>query len=134
MPVEHRMVDGVPDVGVPHVSIATGSKMMFFCGQVGRRLDGTPAGDTVRAQFTQALHNLATAAEAVGVGPQHVVKSTVYVRDLQPGHLEEVMAAVGDYIEQGGTMVTLSASTMVGVTSLYEPWCLVEVDVIAVVD
>jgi enamine deaminase RidA (YjgF/YER057c/UK114 family) len=54
--IEHLTPDVVPIAGPPHVSIATGcSKIVFFSGQVGRLADGTPAGDTVRAQFAQAL-------------------------------------------------------------------------------
>ena len=97
MPIEHLSPDVVPTAGPPHVSIATGSKLVFFSGQVGRMADGTPAGDTVRAQFAQALRNFAAVASAVGVEARHLAKTTVYVKDLRPEHLQDLYAAVDDY-------------------------------------
>jgi enamine deaminase RidA (YjgF/YER057c/UK114 family) len=134
MSVEHLTPDVVPSAGPPHVSIATGSKFVYFSGQVGRLADGTPAGDTLRAQFAQALRNLDAVATAVGVEPRHLAKTTVYVRDWRPELMEELYGAVNDYVEDSGKFVEFTASTLVGVAALYEPWCLVEVDAVAVVD
>jgi enamine deaminase RidA (YjgF/YER057c/UK114 family) len=134
MPVEHLTPDVVPSAGPPHVSVATGSKMVFFSGQVGRLADGSPAGETLRAQFTQALRNLGAVASAVGVEPRHLAKTTVYVRDWRPELIEELYGAVNDYIEEGGRFSEFTASTLVGVAALYEPWCVVEIDAVAVVD
>ena len=47
--------------------------------------------------------------------------------------MDELLGAVNDYVEAGGTL-PVSASTLVGVAALYEPWCLVEIDAVAVVD
>jgi enamine deaminase RidA (YjgF/YER057c/UK114 family) len=116
------------------VSIATGSKIVYFSGQVGYLADGTSAGDTLRAQFAQAHRNLASVATAVGVEPQHLAKTTVYVRDWRPELMEELYAALNDYISEGGAFREFTASTLVGVAALYEPWCLVEVEAVAVVD
>jgi enamine deaminase RidA (YjgF/YER057c/UK114 family) len=133
MPIEHVTPDVVPSAGPPHVSIATGSKIVFFSGQVGRRPDGSPAGETLRAQFAQALRNLDAVGTAVGVEPRHLAKTTVYVKDWRPELMEDLYAAVNDYVETGGRFVELTASTLVGVAALYEPWCVVEVDAVAVV-
>ena len=76
------------------MSIATGSKLVVFSGQVVRMSDGTPAGDTVRTQFAQALRNFAAVASAVDVETRHLAKTTVYVKDLRPEHLEDLYAAV----------------------------------------
>jgi enamine deaminase RidA (YjgF/YER057c/UK114 family) len=117
------------------VSIATGfAKIVFFSGQVGRLADGTPAGDTVRAQFAQALRNLAAVANAIGIEGRHLAKTTVYVKDLRPEHLDELYAGVNDFVEAGGTFVEFTGSMLVGVASLYEPWCVVEIEAVAVVD
>jgi enamine deaminase RidA (YjgF/YER057c/UK114 family) len=134
MPVEHLTPDAVPSAGPPHVSIATGTKLAFFSGQVGRLADGSPAGDTLRAQFTQALRNLAAVASAVGVAPGHFAKTTVYVKDWHPELMDDLYGAVSDYIEDGGSFAEFTASTLVGVAALYEPWCLVEIDAVAVID
>ena len=50
MPVEHLTPDAVPSAGPPHVSIATGSKMVFCSGQVGRLVDGNAAGETLSSR------------------------------------------------------------------------------------
>jgi 2-iminobutanoate/2-iminopropanoate deaminase len=135
VPIEHLTPDAVPSGGPPPVSIATGcSQIVFFSGQVGRLADGTPAGDTVRAQFAQALRNLAAVADAAGVEGRHLAKTTVYVKDLRPEHLDELYAGVNDFVEDGGTFVEFTSSTLVGVAALYEPWRVVEIEAVAVVD
>ena len=58
MPIEHLSPDVVPTAGPPHVSIATGSKLVFFSGQVGRMADGTPAADTVKDLRPEHLQDL----------------------------------------------------------------------------
>jgi hypothetical protein len=42
------------------------------------------------------------------------------------------MAGYGDYLEAGGTLASPSAATSISVAALFEPWSLVELDVIAV--
>ena len=91
VPVEHLTPDVVPSAGPPHASVGSGSTMYFFSGQVGRRADGTPAGDTMRAQFAQLIRNLVAVATAVGVGPQHLAKTTVYVKDWRPELIDEYL-------------------------------------------
>ena len=134
MPVEHLTPAGVADIGIPQVSLASGSRIAYFSGQVGVLADGTPIGDDLRTQFVQALRNAEVVAIAAGVEPHHVAKVTTYVRDLRPEHLEELIAGVAEYAETGGRFTGFSAGTLVGVAALYEPWCLVEVDVTAVID
>ena len=73
-------------------------------------------------------------ASAVGVEPRHPAKTTVYVKDWRPELMEELYGAVSDYIEEGGAFSEFTASTLVGVAALYEPWRLVEIDAVAVVD
>jgi enamine deaminase RidA (YjgF/YER057c/UK114 family) len=134
MPIEHLTPAVVPSAGPPHVSIATGSGMFFFSGQVGRLADGRPAGATLRVQFAQALRNLAAVASAVDVEPHHLAKTTVYVKDWRPELMDDLYGALNDYIEEGGSFSEFTASTLIGVAALYEPWCVVEIDAVAVVD
>ena len=134
MPVEHLTPAGVADVGIPQVSVASGSRIAYFSGQVGSLPDGTPVSDDLRSQFVQALRNAEVVATAAGVEPHHVAKVTTYVRDLGPGHLEELIAGVSEYTQTGGRFTGFSAGTLVGVAALYEPWCLVELDITAVID
>ena len=62
-----------------------------------------------------------------------VAKTTIYVKDWRPELMDELYGAVNDYIEGGGRFGEFTASTLVGVAALYEPWCLVEIDAVAVV-
>ena len=73
-------------------------------------------------------------ANAVGVERRHLAKTAVYVKDLRPDHLDELYAGVNVFVEEGGTFVELTASTLVGVAALHEPWCVVEIGAVAVVD
>ena len=105
------------------------------CSRASRgQADGSPAGETLRAQLAQALRNLDAVAIAVGVGPHDFARTTIYVKDWRPELMDELYEAVNDYIEGGGRFGGFTASTLVGVAALYEPWCLVEIDAVAVVD
>jgi hypothetical protein len=63
-----------------------------------------------------------------------MAKTTVSVKDWRPEQMDELYGAVNDYIEEGGRFSEFSASTLVGVAALYEPWCVMEIDAVAVVD
>jgi enamine deaminase RidA (YjgF/YER057c/UK114 family) len=134
VPVEHINPPGSPSVeGISQISIARGSRLAFFSGQVGRLGDGSPAGQDLRSQTAQALRNLEVLGNVINVTAEDIAKVTILVKDYDPSKFEEFMAGFGDYVEEGGRLGTVpSASTLVGVTSLYEPWCLVEIEAIAV--
>jgi 2-iminobutanoate/2-iminopropanoate deaminase len=136
MAVEHLDPPGAPAVdGIAQVSIGRGAKVVFFSGQVGRMLDGSPAGNDLRSQTTQALRNLQVLADAVGVTASDITKTTIMIRDYDAARFDAFMAGFGDYIGGGGTLGTIpAASTLIGVAALFEPWCHVEIDAIAVLD
>lgn len=134
MAVTHHTVPGVTDPGVPHVSVATGSRTLYLSGCVGSMPDGTPAGDTLRAQVTQAFRNISTVLASQGATWADIAKSTVYVVDYTPEKLEDIFGGVEDFVVGGGDMPGLPSGTLAGVSALFEPWALVEVDVTAVLD
>jgi hypothetical protein len=49
--------------------------------------------------------DLDAAGTAVGVDPRHLAKTTVYVKDWRPELVEDLHAAVNDYVETGGSFV-----------------------------
>lgn len=134
MAVTHHSVPDVADPGVPHVTVASGSRTLHLSGCVGSAPDGTPAGDTLRAQTAQALRNVSTVLASQGAGWGDIAKSTLYVVDYTPEKMADIFGGVEDYVVGGGEMTGFSASTLVGVAALFEPWALIEIDVTAVVD
>jgi enamine deaminase RidA (YjgF/YER057c/UK114 family) len=98
-------------------------------------LDGNPVGDDLRSQTAQALRNLQAVAEAAGVTAADITKTTIMIKDYDAARFDEFMAGFGDYVGAGGTIGTVAAaSTLIGVAALYESWCHIEIDAIAVVD
>ena len=136
MAVEHLDPEGAPAVeGIAQVSIGRGSKVVFFSGQIGRLLDGSPAGEDLRSQTAQALRNLQAIADAAGVTAADITKTTILIKDYDSTRFEEFMAGFGEYIGGGGTIGTIAAaSTLIGVSALFEPWCQIEIDATAVLD
>ncbi len=109
--------------------VAASGRQVFVAGQVGwtpeRRFPSDFAG-----QFRQTLDNtLAVLAEA-GAGPQHIVRMTWFVVDL-----DEYRAALGDigpiYREVIGR--NYPAMAVVGVTGLVEPEARLEIETTAVI-
>jgi len=135
MPVENLDPPGVPLVeGISQVTIATGSRIVFFSGQIGRKPDGAPAGDDLRSQTCQTLKNLEAVAKSVGVESSHIAKWTLFIKNYSAEAFEAYMAGFGDYLEGGGSIAPTAAGTLVGVAELFEPWILVELEAIAVID
>jgi enamine deaminase RidA (YjgF/YER057c/UK114 family) len=134
--VQHVDPEGAPTVdGIAQVSIGRGSKIVFFSGQVGRVLDGSPVGDDLRSQTAQALRNLQVLANTVGVTATDLCKTTIMIKDYDGARFDEFMAGFGDYIGDGGTLGTVpAASTLIGVSELFEAWCQVEIEAVAVLD
>ena len=116
--------------GFAHAVVATGGRMVFLAGQTALDADGVIAGDTIVEQFEQALANLLTALAAAGGQPADLASLTVYAVDLAGyrAHGREIGAvwrrlAGRDY----------PAMAAVGVSRLWDPAALVEVQGYAVV-
>jgi len=115
--------------GFSHAVAATG-RMVFLAGQIGMDRDGEVAGGGIVPQFEQALGNLLTALAAAGGQPADLVSLTIYLTD------------VGDYQAHGKDIGAVwrrlagpgyPAMAGVGVTRLWLPEALVEIQGIAVV-
>ena len=133
MAVERFNPAGVAEVpGVSLVAVGTGSRLVAVAGQVGRDLDGNFA-DGLSAQFALALANLSLALKAAGASMADLLKMTVYIvgwrEELAGDLLEGAMA----FAETGEVVDPPAAWTLVGVHSLYDPACLVEVESLAVI-
>jgi enamine deaminase RidA (YjgF/YER057c/UK114 family) len=108
---------------------ATG-RMVFLAGQIGMDRNGKLADGGVVPQFEQALGNLLTALAAAGGPPEDLVSLTIYLIDVEDyqAHGKEIGAV---WRRLAGTQYPAMAG--VGVTRLWDPAALVEIQGIAVV-
>ena len=110
--------------GFSHAVAVTAGRMVFLAGQIGLGRDGKLASGGVVAQFEQALANLLVALAAAGGHPGDLVSLTIYIVDLEDyqAHAKQVGAA---WRRLAGTEYPATAA--VGVTRLWEPEALVEI-------
>jgi enamine deaminase RidA (YjgF/YER057c/UK114 family) len=129
--VQETVAGLAPIVGSAISTRATGSKIIYLSGQVGTLEDGTIAGATLSEQTAQAFRNIKVALAANGAAVADIAKITFYVVDWDMeklgGLMEGAVAALGDEL-------SVTATTLVGVKSLFEPNWLIEIDVTAVID
>ena len=105
-------------------------RMVFLAGQIGIDRDGKVADGGVVPQFEQALGNLLTALAAAGGQPEDLVSLTIYLTDVEDyqAHGREIGAV---WRRLAGTAYPAMAG--VGVTRLWDPMALVEIQGIAAV-
>jgi enamine deaminase RidA (YjgF/YER057c/UK114 family) len=116
--------------GFSHAVSVTASRIVFLAGQLGTDRDGKLVGCGVVAQFEQALANLLTALAAAGGQPAGLLSLTIYIVDLADyqSHGQEIGAVWRRLV---GTEYPATAG--VGVTRLWDPEALVELQGIAAV-
>ena len=116
--------------GFSHAVSVTAGRMVFLAGQVGMDRDGQVVSGGVVAQFERALANLLTALSAAGGQPGDLVSLTIYIVDLADyqAHGKQIGAV---WRRLAGTEYPATAG--VGVTRLWDPEALVELQGIAAV-
>ena len=116
--------------GFSHAVAVTGSHMVFLAGQVGMDRTGTVVSGGVVAQFERALANLLTALGAAGGQPSDLASLTIYIVDLAgyQAHGKQIGAV---WRRLAGT--DYPATAAVGVTRLWDPGALVELQGVAAV-
>jgi enamine deaminase RidA (YjgF/YER057c/UK114 family) len=115
--------------GFSHAVSAGPGRLIFLAGQTAYGPDGAITGDTVAAQFEQALANLLTALRAAGGSPADLASLTVYAVDLDD------YRAQGREIGQAWRRLAgrdYPAMAAVGVSRLWDPAALVEIQGYAV--
>jgi enamine deaminase RidA (YjgF/YER057c/UK114 family) len=115
--------------GFSHAVAATG-RMVFLAGQTGVDRDGNVAEGGVVQQFERALTNLLTALGAAGGLPSDLVSLTVYLTDMA-GYQARGKEIGAVWRRLAGAEYPAMAA--VGVTRLWLPELLVEIQGIAVV-
>jgi enamine deaminase RidA (YjgF/YER057c/UK114 family) len=116
--------------GAVNLTIATGTRIVHISGQTGVDADGKVVGSTHAEQSKRALENLRVAIEAAGATPADIAKLMIYIVDYNEAALE---ALVGAAIEVFGNDYPITASTLVGVATLWQPDVLIEIDAVAIV-
>ena len=116
--------------GFSHAVKAPAGYMIFLAGQVGVDRDGKVAAGGVVPQFEQALANLLTALAAAGGQPSELVSLTIYLTDVEDyqAYSKDIGAV---WRRLAGTEYPAIAG--VGVTKLWLPAALVEIQGIAMV-
>ena len=116
-----------PAPGFSHVAIAEGARVVHLAGQLGLAADFSLVADDLHGQTVGAMRNVRMALEAAGAGWDDVVRRTIYT--LHPTEYETITAAI-DEVTGGAEH---PAQTIVGVTGLAVPGCLIEIECTAVV-
>jgi enamine deaminase RidA (YjgF/YER057c/UK114 family) len=116
--------------GFSHAVSAPAGRLVFLAGQLGLDRGGRVVPGDVVAQFEQALSNVLAALAAAGGHPSDLASLTIYLVDVDEyqAKAKEIGAvwrrlAGSDYPAMAG----------VGVTKLWLPGALVEIQGIAVV-
>ncbi len=115
--------------GLNHgVEVSGATRTLYLSGQTASDAEGNPlyAGDLV-AQFSCAWENLKDALTAADMAPANVVRLNFYTTDVDA------------FMEKADEMLPLltadgcaPSSTLVGVTRLYHPDILIEIEATAV--
>ena len=81
--IETFNVDGAPAAVGPYShGAACSGTMVYFSGQVALRPDGSFVDGDVTAQTIQAFENIRTVLAARNATLTHVVKTTVFLKDM----------------------------------------------------
>jgi len=119
-------------VGYAHVAKISSGKILYVAGQAPFAADGSVVGKgNFVEQFRQVVLNLKTAVEGAGGRPDQFAVLTMYVTDVE-AYLADRDAIGAAYRTVFGKH--FPAITMVEVSKLYHPDCMVEISGVAVVD
>ena len=135
MSVELINPEGIVNLPVHHqASVATGSKIISLAGQVSWDADAQLVGKgDLAAQAEQAYLNVAKALSGLGAGMDDLTQVTVYVVGYTPAAGKQVMEGRRRAADRLG-MNFQHPGTFVGVTSLFDPDYLIEVQATAIID
>ena len=118
--------------GYSHIVEVRRGRLFFIGGQAAIDAQGDlVGGDDVEAQADQVFRNLAAALAAVGCAPCHLVKLTVFMRD---------MSGLSAYRQARDRFLGITtppaapAITLVEVSKLYRDDLLIEIEAVAAAD
>jgi len=124
-----------PELGAPPgysqiVEVRAG-RIVFIAGQASLNRDGEVVGkNNFAMQAEQVFRNLSVALQSVGCTASHLVKLTVFLRDM--GHLQTYREARNRFFATV-TPPAAPAVTLVEVSRLYGADFLIEIEAVAAI-
>ena len=118
----------LPDAGAlgySQISIVEPGRLAFVSGQVAVRPDGAPVPASLVEQTKIVGANIKSALAAIGATPQDIVMARIYLVDLTPERLDEMMPHLLAAFD--GTQPSL---TGVGVVALAAPDLQLEMELV----
>ncbi|MCZ2523829.1 RidA family protein [Streptomyces sp. HB2AG] len=126
---------GLPEIDVyRHVSIASGTKLVFVAGQVAQDAEGNIVGEgDFAAQVEQCYLNVGTALAEAGGSFDDLAKLNVHVVGWTADKMPALLEGISRAAEKLG-VTPAPPATLLGVAALAAPEYLVEVEAVAVLD
>lgn len=125
-----RLISTVPGLPTPpgySYAASTSGELVLFAGQVSMDADGkVVAPGDFAAQMRQAFVNVARALSAAGCTPADVLKVSYFVVGLDRERLVAVRSERETFFGSHKP-----ATTLLGISALFDPEALVEIEVIA---
>ena len=110
------------------IEVTGGSRVLYVSGQTSNDANGASMhpGDLV-AQFKLAWKNLVEVLAAANMEPKNIVRLNFYTTNV-----DEFMAKAGDMVPLFAQAGCKPVSTLLGVTRLFEPNAMIEIEATAV--
>ena len=130
--METRAINPHTWLGAFHINQAIevkgGQRVLYVSGQTSNDATGAPLhpGSLV-AQARRAWANLVEVLEAAGMSPANIVRLNFYTTDV-----DGFMAAAGDLVPLWAEAGCKPVSTLLGVTRLFDPSIMIEIEATAV--
>jgi enamine deaminase RidA (YjgF/YER057c/UK114 family) len=110
------------------IEVTAGQRMLYVSGQTSNDASGAPLhpGDLV-AQFKLAWKNLVEVLVAANMNPANIVRLNFYTTNV-----DEFMTKAGDLVPVIAEAGCKPVSTLLGVTRLFQPSTMIEIEATAV--
>jgi enamine deaminase RidA (YjgF/YER057c/UK114 family) len=110
------------------IEVTAGQRVLYVSGQTSNDANGAPLhpGD-LAAQFKLAWKNLVEVLAAANMKPANIVRLNFYTTDV-----DGFMAKAGEMVPTIAETGCKPVSTLLGVTRLFEPSIMIEIEATAV--
>jgi enamine deaminase RidA (YjgF/YER057c/UK114 family) len=123
--INPKTLPNAGDMGYSQISIVEPGRMAYISGQVAWQSNNEPVPQDLVEQMKVVAKNARSALDAIGASPENVVIARVYLVDLTPERLEQLMPPFLATFEGAQPCVT-----GVGVAALAAPDLQVEMELV----